>query len=106
FSERQSVMLAVLNASAGVFGDPDGVDTDFDHGVLLIGEYGWRDSFNFNVGAWTYSDDQDDIRDLDGFGDPEQRRAFGAYATYQRPLTDSMTGFARVGFSDGDTTSY
>jgi len=106
FSERQSVMFAALNASAGVFGDPDGVDTDFDHGVLLIGEYGWRDSFNFNVGAWTYSDDQDDIRDLDGIGDPEQRRAFGAYATYERPLTESTTGFLRVGFSDGDTTSY
>ena len=106
FSERQSVMFAALNASAGAFGDPDGVDTDFDHGVLLIGEYGWHDSFNFNVGAWTYSDDQDDIRDLDGFGDPEQRRAFGAYATYERPLTQSMTGFLRLGFSDGDTTSY
>lgn len=105
-SERQSVMLAVLNASAGVFGDPDGVDTDFDHGVLVIGEYGWRDSFNFNVGAWTYSDDQDDIRDLDGLGEPMQRRAFGAYATYERPLSEQATGFVRIGVSDGDTTSY
>src|SRR5690606_38043542 len=85
-SERQSVMLAVLNASAG--------------------EYGWRDSFNFNVGAWTYSDDQDDIRDLDGLGEPMQRRAFGAYATYERPLSEQATGFVRIGVSDGDTTSY
>lgn len=106
FSEQQSVMLAVLNASAGVPGDPDGVDTEFDHGALLIGEYGWRSSFNFNVGAWTYSEDQDDIRELDGFGNPQQERAFGAYATYERPFNEQMTGFVRVGFSDGDTTSY
>lgn len=105
-SERQSVMFAALNASAGVFGDPDGVDTEFDEGLLLIGEYGWRGDFHFNFGAWTYTDEQDDIRDLDGFGDPVQRRAFGAYATYERPLTEQTTGFLRVGFSDGDTTSY
>jgi porin len=32
---------AALNANAGVLGDPGGVKTSFDNGVLLIAEAGW-----------------------------------------------------------------
>ncbi len=99
-AENQTLSIAVLNASAGVLGDPDGVDTEFDEGALFIGEYGWRGESHFAVGAWGYTDEQDDIRD------PEQSRAYGAYFTYERGLTEQAMGFLRVGLSDGDTTPY
>lgn len=33
--------FAVVNSNAGVVGDPDGVDTTFDHGALLISQIDW-----------------------------------------------------------------
>ncbi len=101
---------AVLNASAGVLGDPGGVDLSFDEGALLIGEWAHSGAVNVRVGAWTYTDDQDDIRDIDGLGDPVQRRAQGLYASLEGSLgafgDSALTGFLRAGASDGRTTSY
>jgi porin len=104
--EHGAIKLAVLNANAGVVGDPGGVDYGFDNGALIIGEYTWSGAANFSIGAWGYTDSQDDIRDLDGFGDPVKRDARGAYVAFERSVSDSMTGFVRVGMSDGDTTPY
>lgn len=111
-SDRSSVKLAVLNADAGVLGDPDGIDTDFENGALVIGEWTWAGETTFALGAWGYTDDQDDIRDLDINGDPLRRSAQGAYLTLERGLwgdetsTRAATGFVRAGVSDGDTTAY
>lgn len=105
-TEHSSVMLAALNAHAGVLGDPDGVDTSFDDGALLIGEYEWRGPVRFSAGVWGYTDEQDDVRDTDGLGDPLQQRSYGGYVTLEGDLREGVTGFARVGFSDGDTTSF
>ena len=106
------VQAAALNASAGVLGDPGGVDTSFDHGALLIGEAGWSGAGKLAVGAWRYTDRQDDIRDLDPAGGPARRNAQGAYLLAEHPLDARTEGprravaFARLGVSDGDTTDF
>lgn len=111
-SDRASVKLAVLNADAGVLGDPTGVDTEFENGALIIGEWKWEGDTVFSLGAWGYTEDQDDIRDLDINGDPVGRSARGAYLTLERGLwgddesVRATTGFLRLGVSDGDTTPY
>ena len=105
-SDHGSLMLAVLNANAGVIGDPGSVDTSFDEGALVIGEYAWTGSGKIAFGAWGYTDDQDDIRDLDFLGDPVQRDARGAYVALEHPIRDGLDAFARLGVSDGDTTPY
>ncbi len=70
---------AVLNARAGVIGDPGGVDTEFDHGALLAAEAGWTRRGKLALGVWRYTHDQDDILDVDAAGDPVPRTAAGAY---------------------------
>lgn len=101
---------AVLNASAGVIGDPGGVDLSFDDGALLIGEWAHAGAAQVRVGAWRYTDEQDDIRDLDALGAPVQRAAQGIYASLEGPLWKGgerlFSGFVRAGAADGQTTSY
>ena len=101
------VQAAALNANAGVLGDPGGVDTSFDSGALMIAEAGWTGAGKIALGAWRYSDKQDDIRD------PAQRTAQGAYLLLERHLGATgedaprqTTAFARLGLSDGDTTDF
>lgn len=105
------VRAAVLNAHAGVLGDPDGVDVSFDEGALVIAEGGVDGDHKLAFGAWRYSREQDDVRDVDGLGDPVQRTAQGAYVVYEQPFNDpeglrATTGFIRAGVSDGNTTPF
>jgi porin len=106
------VRAAVLNARAGVPGDPGGVDLDLDDGALLIAEAGRGDaSGKIAFGVWRYSKDQDDIRDLAPGGDPVKRTAQGGYVLGERILagdddTRKATGFVRVGLSDGKTSPF
>lgn len=97
---------AVLNAKAGVLGDPGGVDISFDDGALVAAETGWTGEGKIAFGAWRYTERQDDIRDLDVFGDPESRIAQGAYVLAEHPIGGKATAFARLGIADGDTTPY
>lgn len=102
---------AILNAHAGVLGDPTGVDTSFDDGALLVAEGGLEGDRKLAFGVWRYTESQDDIRELDGLGNPVQRDAQGAYFVYEQPLNDSegaraTTAFLRAGVSDGDTTPF
>ncbi|MEQ1490398.1 MAG: carbohydrate porin [Terricaulis sp.] len=105
-SPHGSARVAIVNANAGVIGDPDGVDTQFDDGALIIGELSWNGRTSVDVGAWTYTDKQDDIRLVDGSGDAISQRAAGAYISAEREIWTDATVFARVGLSDGDTTPY
>lgn len=108
------VRAAVANAHAGVPGDPDGVDLEFDDGALVIAEAGFTFGFGtLGFGAWRYTEDQDDIRDLTPLGDPVARTARGAYLHGERvfagdPEGDGrkVTGFFRVGVSDGATSPF
>ena len=106
------VQAAALNAEAGVLGDPDGIDTSFHNGALLIAEAGWAGSGKLAIGAWRYTRKQDDIRDLDPAGGPAHRNAHGAYLLAEHPLDARAEGprravaFARLGLSDGATTDF
>lgn len=102
---------AVLNAKAGVLGDPGGIQTSFDNGVLMIAEGGWQGRGKVAVGTWRYSRKQDDIRVVTGSGDPAHVTANGAYVLLERQLAGGdegrkTTAFARLGVSDGDTTAF
>jgi len=105
-----SFQAAVLNADARTLGDPDGVATNLDEGVLFIAEAAWRAPFRIAAGAWAYGERQDDIRDLDPFGQPRQSRARGVYALAEGALWEAgdraLRGFVRVGASDGDTSPF
>jgi porin len=112
-SDSQTIQAAIVNARAGVIGDPDGVDDEFDNGALLIAEWMRTGAVTLRAGAWRYSDDQEDTRDLDGLGNPVQRTAEGGYVSAEGVVWDAggdevraVTGFVRIGFSDGDTTDF
>jgi porin len=104
--------VAVLNATAGALGDDRGHAFDFGHGVLLIGEAGVeKDGNKLAVGAWGYSQRQDDIAAVEPSGDPVQREARGIYAIAEKVLGNPEGAFApslffRAGLSDGKTTPY
>ena len=103
--------LAAVNAGASALGDPGGIDTGFDHGVLLIGEAGWTGPFRVAGGVWRYSEEQPDIRELTSTGAPVDRVAQGAYVLAEGPVYDDGRGreaslFLRAGLSDGDTTDF
>lgn len=106
------VRAAVLNAKAGVPGDPDGVDLSFGDGALFIAEAGMTGRARVAVGVWRYGASQDDIRDLTPGGDPVQRTAQGAYLIGEATFIDggeadrTLSGFVRVGLSDGDTSPF
>ena len=107
------VRAAALNATAGVPGDPDGVDLGFDGGALVIAEAGTTGRAHVAAGVWRYSDRQDDIHALTPGGDPVQRTAAGAYLLGEAILLDDgadagrkVTGFMRIGVSDGDTSPF
>lgn len=111
-NERLYAQAAVLNANAGVLGDPGGVSTSFEHGVLAIAEAGWQGRGKVAVGTWRYSDQQDDLRTLSPSGDPGRATAKGAYVLLERTVKGDdasvrrTTVFARLGVSDGDTTAF
>lgn len=106
------VRVAVLNATAGALGDKHGSALDLHHGALMIGEAGLeRNGDKFALGAWGYTQRQDDIAATDAAGAPLRREARGAYAIAQKTLGRQDRAFAtslfvRAGISDGKTTPY
>ncbi len=111
FENGLYMRAAALNAHAGVLGDQNGVDTSFDDGALLIAEGGIEGDRKLAFGVWRYTQSQDDIRELDGLGNPVQRDAQGAYLAYEQPLNDAQgpraaRAFLRIGISDGETTAF
>jgi porin len=102
------VRAAVLNAKAGVMGDPRGVDFTFSDGVLLIGQAGVEGPFRVAVGAWAYSKSQPGVADPEG---APSHRAQGVYVTAEKRIAGqeggrSVTAFVRAGGSDGETTPF
>lgn len=106
-SDDVDAKFAIVNAHAGVPGDPSGVDLSFDNGELLIAELTHNGSLHASVGAWEYTDRQPDIRSAS-----VRQHAYGAYLTLEQRVwgdetsVANATAFARVGISDGDTTPY
>ncbi len=102
--------VAAIDAKAGAIGDPGGVDTSFQDGLLVIGEAAWTGRGKIALGAWGYTRRQDDIRDVDRTGAPVPRVARGAYVAIEQPILVQsgqgvgLSAFLRLGVSDGDTT--
>jgi porin len=112
-TEGGYLRAAVLNAHAGVPGDPGGIRFDADDGLLTIGEVGLVGDNRLSLGAWRYTEDQDDIRDLSPKGGAARRTAEGVYLTAEWRLSGHgeeggpvVTGFTRAGISDGDTSLF
>jgi porin len=105
----------------GTPGDPDHlrstrINFDDNEGVLTIAEAGITPVFasspdaEYNllaVGVWQYSRGFDNLVEVDGFGNPLQAKNRGAYVLgsleLMREKEQVITGFARVGVSDGNT---
>lgn len=113
-SDGGYIQAAVVNARAGVLGEPGGVDFSFADGVMLISEAGrmGADAGKIAVGAWRYTNERDDLRRTDARGRPVRRAQQGAYLLAERALsgqtgsTRRPIGFLRVGVSDGHTTLF
>lgn len=108
--DSRYVQVAAVNAEAGSLGDAH-VDTALDSGALYLAEAGWNGPVRLAIGGWRYGEDQDDIRDVTGLGDPAARQAQGLYALaeggfYETDAGLSARAFLRVGLSDGDTTDF
>jgi porin len=103
---------AVLGARAGVLGDPGGVDFGFHDGMLYIAEAGWTGRGKVALGGWRYSRRQPEFADVDQDGRPRTSVASGAYFLLEQPLRGAegdvraISGFARLGVSDGETTPF
>jgi porin len=104
--------FAAVNALANDLGDPGGVDTSFSQGLLLWGEAGWTGDGKIAVGAWGYTKDQPDLRDVLPSGDPKPSPTHGAYVMVDHPVARNADGsartsvFLRFGVSEGDTSPY
>ena len=112
-TEHVYVQAAAINAHAGVLGDPSGVCTRFEDGLLTIAEAGWQGRGKVAFGTWRYTKKQADIRDVTPEGHPAARTAQGAYMLLERQLTGDgesavrkTTAFARLGLSDANTTAF
>ena len=108
--EHGYARAAVVNAKAGVIGDPDGIDFGMRHGALLIGEAGITQGGKFALGLWRYTKRQDDIREVTPLGNPVPRVAQGAYVLVEGQIAgDEDRGthlFGRAGISEGRTTPF
>jgi len=109
--DRGFARAALVNADARTIGDPQGVDITFRQGGLLIIESGIERAGKLAFGAWTYTKQQNDIREVDANGSPIGRGAHGAYAIVEKPLNDqdgrwATQAFIRLGVSEGHTTPF
>ena len=111
-SGRGYVQAAAFNARAQTWGDPGGIDTSFDDGVLLIGEAGHAiGPARLSLGTWAYSKRQEDGFATDAAGNPLMRRAWGIYGMMEAHVAGSEDGpsldaFLRGGASDGRTSDF
>jgi porin len=116
------LLAAILDGVPGDPGDPHGTQVSLGHGdgALLVAEVGFAPEAKdrafggkYAVGAWRYTQKLDDVRDVDGGGDPIPRRSQGIYFLVEAPLyrekekgDEGLVAFFRIGFSDGDTTAF
>jgi len=118
-------MAAVLDGIPGDPERPEGTHIRFEHGdgTMQIAEFGYRlpavaaepaaetqEAFGkYALGYWRYTVKVSDLVDLDASGDPEPRRSSGWYALAERTLwrwgAGHLSGFVRVGATDGNSTA-
>lgn len=108
---RGYVRAAMMNAQAGVLGDPGGADFNFSAGALGVVEAGIGGKSKLGIGYWRYTQGQDDIRETDGNGDPLRHVGHGVYMVSEVALTSvdkpqATYAFLRAGLSDGHSTPF
>ncbi len=104
------VRAGVYNARPGLHAAGAGSSLKFDKGIIAIAQAGVGDTQNISFGVWAYSQKQDNIW-LSALGlPPSMRRSQGAYMMVEQPLLSrrdqKVTGFARLGLSDGKTSLF
>lgn len=72
--------VVAVNADARTWGDPDGIDTSFDNGVLVVGEAGIDGDRKIAIGAWAYTDDFANVYDS------TPAESHGIYALFDTPV--------------------
>jgi porin len=102
---------AVVGAKAGSLDTKGVADFTFPNGVLFIAEGGYAGRARLAIGAWSYSEKVEDLREVDAAGNPLRKRAQGAYVLAEVPLGggeggDRFKGFVRAGISDGHTSPF
>jgi porin len=108
---RVYARVAVANAVPRALGDPGGIDTRFEAGVVAMGEVGIDGDNQLALGVWRFSRRRDDVFAVDVLGEPRQRAAQGIYLLAARRIIGSgegfsVTGFLRAGAADGRTTPF
>lgn len=118
-------MGAVLDGIPGDPARPKGTHIQFQRGdgTMQIAEIGYRPPAaspapggetqeffaKLALGYWRYTAKVQDLVAVDANGDPEMRRSHGWYAVAERTLwrwnSSSLTGFLRLGATDGDSTA-
>jgi len=102
--------IAIVDAKAGVIGDPNGIDFTMRDGALAIAEVGTTVSGKLALGVWQYTHKQDDIRAVQVDGTRVKRVARGVYFLADHRLAggdeDATNLFLRVGVSEGKTTPF
>ncbi|MGZ8308186.1 MAG: carbohydrate porin [Allosphingosinicella sp.] len=101
------VQASILNAQAGVVGDPGGIDLAFDQGLLAIGEAGWTGRGKLALGVWSYTESVPVVPPAP----PARDAASGVYLLAEQPIsaTDAARQveiFFRGGVAHGDTTPF
>ncbi|MEW5771477.1 MAG: carbohydrate porin [Pseudomonadota bacterium] len=115
---RWSVMAALLDGVPGDPNNPKGTHIQLNDGdgALQIVEAAWlpgddetRDG-KLALGVWRYTSRFDDLLDVDGGGNPIQRRSQGFYLIGEHRLARGANGetwgFLRWGRNNGDTTQF
>lgn len=110
------LQAAVLDGVPGDLDNPKGTHVQWNSGdgALQIVEGGWQaEAGKLALGLWRYTTRFDDLLDVDGAGNPVQRRSQGAYLIAEHRLWQDpgrasrrLRGFARFGGNDGDTTQF
>lgn len=119
-SQVLSFQAAVLDGVPGNPNNPRGTYVQFNHGdgALIVGEAdylpgGGSPNGKMGFGAWEYSGKFNDFVDVDGAGNPVQRRSYGQYVlgqrqVYQEPGREGLglNIFARFGVANGDVNKF
>jgi porin len=104
-NDKYYLQAVVLDGVPGDPNNPQGTHIQFndEDGYLLVAETGY--SFDFaklSVGGWTYTEEFDDLTEVDGNGNPVQRHDYGIYGQAERQFSENITGFVRAGTANND----
>lgn len=112
---------AVLDGVPGDVNDPRHTHIQFheDEGKLLVSEFGWSHGLpglpeggKYSLGYWEYTENFDDLVNVDAGGNPLRHKNNGAYLLAEQTLLDadkhdgrSLVAFVRYGRANNDVNA-